>query len=74
MYNKYCPVGKCKALTQFVIDEALCKGCMACAKKCPVSAITGEKGKVHSIDRKLCTKCGACVDTCKFEAIKGERP
>ena len=44
---------------------------MICAKKCPVSAITGEKGKVHSIDKKLCTKCGTCVDNCKFEAIKG---
>jgi len=74
VYDKYCPVGKCKALTQFVIDETLCKGCMACAKKCPVSAITGEKGKVHNIDKKLCTRCGTCVDTCKFEAIKGERP
>jgi NADH-quinone oxidoreductase subunit F len=74
VYDKHCPVGKCKALTRFVIDETLCKGCMVCAKKCPVSAITGEKGKAHSIDKKLCTKCGTCVDICKFEAIKGERP
>ena len=74
VYDKYCPVWKCKALTQFTIDEALCTGCRACAKKCPVSAISGEKGKVHHIDKKLCTKCGTCVDICKFEAIKGERP
>jgi NADH-quinone oxidoreductase subunit F len=74
VYDKYCPVSKCKALTQFTIDEVLCTGCRACAKKCPVSAISGEKGKVHHIDKKLCTKCGTCVDICKFEAIKGERP
>ncbi len=68
---KYCPTGKCKALKKYSIDKTLCKGCMVCAKKCPVGAITGEKGKPHMIDEKLCIKCGICVEHCKFKAIQG---
>lgn len=69
--HKYCPVGKCKALTMFRIDSELCRGCMICARKCPVNAITGEKGKLHVIDPAVCTKCGTCVKSCKFGAILG---
>jgi NADH-quinone oxidoreductase subunit F len=72
--HKYCPTGKCKKLTKLWIDENLCKGCMLCAKKCAIGAISGEKGKPHKIDQELCRKCGVCVEVCKFEAIKGEKP
>lgn len=69
--EKYCPAGKCKGLIRYAIDESLCKGCRLCAKKCPVNAISGEKGKPHVIDQNLCEKCGVCVETCRFQAIKG---
>ena len=70
---KYCPAGKCKALTRFTIDADLCKGCTLCSKKCPVGAISGGKKQPHKIDPLLCIKCGACVESCKFEAIKGDK-
>jgi NADH-quinone oxidoreductase subunit F len=67
--HKNCPTGKCKALTKIWIDPELCKGCTICGRKCPVNAISGEKGKLHSIDQMACTKCGTCVKACKFHAI-----
>lgn len=69
--QKRCPAGRCKALARPEIDPALCKGCTACVKKCPVSAITGGKRQPHVIDAGLCIKCGACVTACKFKAVKG---
>ncbi|MFA7283617.1 MAG: NADH-quinone oxidoreductase subunit NuoF [Candidatus Omnitrophota bacterium] len=69
--DKYCPAGQCKALAKYRIDPALCKGCTLCARKCPVGAIKGERGKAHVIDEKLCIKCGACAAACKFNAISG---
>ena len=64
-----CPAGVCTALITFEIDEDKCIGCTACARKCPVDAISGEPKKVHVIDQEACIKCGACYDTCKFDAI-----
>ncbi|MDE6302551.1 MAG: NADH-quinone oxidoreductase subunit NuoF, partial [Clostridia bacterium] len=36
-----CPAHVCKKLVQYKITDA-CKGCSACARKCPVNAISGE--------------------------------
>ena len=71
VFHKYCPTGQCKALAKPSIDAAKCKGCMACGKKCPVGAISGEKKKPHVIDQAKCIVCGACADTCKLEAVVG---
>ena len=67
--EKRCPAGVCKKLLSYSIVEDLCKGCTACARKCPVGAISGAVKQVHTIDNEKCIKCGVCMDTCKFHAI-----
>ncbi len=68
--DKVCPTGQCPALSPLRIDPEACKGCTACAKKCPVGAISGEPKKAHAIDATRCIRCGACLEACKFNAIK----
>ena len=67
--DKKCPAGVCKALLNYTIDADKCKGCTACARKCPVGAISGTVKNPHTIDTTKCIKCGACMETCKFGAI-----
>ena len=67
--DKKCPAGVCKKLVSYSIDTEKCKGCTACARKCPVGAISGAVRAPHSIDTTKCVKCGVCMETCKFGAI-----
>lgn len=53
-----------------------CKGCGACAKKCPEHAIDGKIKAQFHIDPFLCVDCGTCFNTCPQGAIidpKGNR-
>jgi len=47
-----------------------CTGCTACAKLCPVFAISGERGARHAINEKRCVECGVCGRVCPKSAIK----
>ena len=67
--DKKCPAKECAALLQYSIDPAKCKGCTACARKCPAGAITGQVKQTHTIDPAKCIRCGQCLATCKFGAI-----
>lgn len=68
--DKVCPAGVCKDLITYNIDEEKCVGCSACARACPVGAISGQIKEPHKISTLLCIKCGACLEKCKkFKAI-----
>ena len=64
-----CPAGQCRDLMTYWILEENCVGCTACARVCPVGAISGERKEVHRIDKAMCIKCGACLEKCKFNAV-----
>ncbi len=67
--DKKCPAGQCRSLMEYVINAENCVGCTACARVCPVNAISGERKEVHHINPAICIKCGACMEKCKFDAI-----
>lgn len=68
--EKKCRAGACKDLIRYEINPAICLGCTACSRNCPVDAIEGELKKPHTINQDLCIKCGTCYTKCKFNAIR----
>jgi NADH:ubiquinone oxidoreductase subunit F (NADH-binding)/(2Fe-2S) ferredoxin len=69
IYDRKCPAHQCKGLLTYTIDTNACTGCTLCAKKCPTSAIVGEKKKTHYIVDEKCIRCGTCQDVCRFSAV-----
>jgi NADH:ubiquinone oxidoreductase subunit F (NADH-binding) len=67
--EKKCPAGKCRDLLTFYILPDKCIGCTLCARRCPVSCISGDRRQVHVIDTAKCIKCGECYHACKFGAV-----
>ncbi|MCA6073034.1 MAG: NADH-quinone oxidoreductase subunit NuoF [Endomicrobium sp.] len=66
--EKKCPVGECTSLINYMISDK-CVGCTVCSMRCPVKAISGERGHRHVIDTVKCVKCSVCMASCKFNAI-----
>ena len=52
-----------------VIDEANCIGCTLCLPPCPVDAIVGGQGYMHSVITNECTGCELCVPACPVDCI-----
>ncbi len=67
--EKRCPAHHCQALLNYTITDK-CRGCTACVKVCPVSAISGVVKEKHVIDTSKCIKCGSCIEKCRFGAIE----
>ncbi|WP_096895827.1 4Fe-4S binding protein [Candidatus Scalindua japonica] len=47
-----------------------CTGCTACAKQCPMRAISGKVKENHHIIASLCIECGVCGMACASSAVK----
>jgi NADH:ubiquinone oxidoreductase subunit F (NADH-binding)/(2Fe-2S) ferredoxin len=69
IYDRKCPAHACKGLLTYTIDTNACTGCTLCAKKCPTTAIVGEKKKAHYIVDEKCIRCGTCLDVCRAGAV-----
>ncbi|MEX0730866.1 MAG: electron transport complex subunit RsxB [Aquisalimonadaceae bacterium] len=51
------------------IEEPLCIGCTLCIQACPVDAIVGARGRMHTVIHDECTGCELCVDPCPVDCI-----
>src|SRR5574344_390358 len=70
IHEHKCRAGKCKKLLTYSIDPTKCVGCTACARMCPMKAISGELKHPQTIDTAKCIKCGQCFEICKLHAVK----
>ena len=59
------------SVLSYEIAADKCKGCSACKRNCPSSAIVGDLRHPHLINPYKCTCCGHCTTKCRFDAIHG---
>jgi H+/Na+-translocating ferredoxin:NAD+ oxidoreductase subunit B len=52
-----------------LIDEARCIGCARCLEACPVDAIAGASGLMHTVIAPLCIGCDLCLPPCPVDCI-----
>ncbi len=52
-----------------VVDEARCIGCARCIEACPVDAIAGAQGFLHTVIAAYCTGCELCLPPCPVDCI-----
>jgi electron transport complex protein RnfB len=52
-----------------LIDEARCIGCTRCIDACPVDAIAGASGLMHTVIAPLCIGCDLCLPPCPVDCI-----
>jgi Na+-translocating ferredoxin:NAD+ oxidoreductase subunit B len=57
-----------------VVDEARCIGCVRCIEVCPVDAIVGAQGLMHTVVEDWCIGCRLCVPPCPVDCIDMAAP
>ena len=53
-----------------LIDERRCIGCTLCVEACPVDAIVGARGLMHTVVEPWCIGCRLCVPPCPVDCIE----
>ena len=51
------------------VDEAACIGCTRCIDACPVDAIVGAQGCMHTVVEDWCIGCELCIAPCPVDCI-----
>ena len=51
------------------IDEPRCIGCTRCIDACPVDAISGANGLMHTVIAAWCIGCKLCLPPCPVDCI-----
>jgi H+/Na+-translocating ferredoxin:NAD+ oxidoreductase subunit B len=52
-----------------LVDEARCIGCTRCIEVCPVDAIVGAQGLMHTVVEAWCIGCALCPPACPVDCI-----
>ncbi|OAI53113.1 hypothetical protein AYO46_03775 [Betaproteobacteria bacterium SCGC AG-212-J23] len=52
-----------------LVDEARCIGCTHCIDACPVDAIVGAQGLMHTVVEAWCIGCALCLPPCPVDCI-----
>jgi len=51
------------------ITPSECIGCSKCIPACPVDAIIGAQGQMHTVISEFCIGCALCVKACPVDCI-----
>ena len=52
-----------------LVDESRCIGCRRCIEACPVDAIVGAQGLMHTVVENWCIGCALCPPACPVDCI-----
>jgi Na+-translocating ferredoxin:NAD+ oxidoreductase subunit B len=59
-----------KSVPAALIDESRCIGCTLCIDACPVDAIVGARGLMHTVVEPWCIGCKLCLPPCPVDCIE----